>query len=221
MRTIRDVLVSLALFAAILVLPTGAQADPPSDLAPTLNSCAGFTKMRATIEVTPTKASKPKLMMINGQAAWFMADAGWGSRTRWAWKDGQFTQHSLGLSGPQVTKVPNFVIANLWSACRSGFAGVSWTARDPSEDGFWFAFKSLGWFKGGLSYPWASGLDLYLGVNKQTKLLTEIVWHKSGEAEWSRIHVAALNWSVPTTPGFGRLAPTVDVPLPPEFVDIK
>ena len=198
------------------------RADPPSDLAPFINSCQNFNHMKAELTVRAGTNARVLPLLVEAQSTWMIVDLLWGTRNRYGWKDGAFTIHNRSKSQPgPAADVPLVIVSNLWGACRGGFPGATWTVRRPDQDGFPHKYAALSWFKGDLPYPWADNRDFYVGVNTDSKVVNEVVWHKQSTSDWGQLHVADVNWSVAGSSTFTRLAPDNEIQRPPRFRHIE
>lgn len=206
------------LYAAVV------SASAPSDIQPTLNSCEGFVKATAKVVFHDGYGrSKPAFLAANNQE-WLLVDTLWGNRSRLSW-------HSFGpiksnRPGDEQTNVlpttAKVVVDDLWTACRDGFEGVTWSQVSPKQDGYWYDNAQISWAKGTIAEQWANGMAFYLGVWKKDKQLTEIVWKvPEGPEPWGRINVLNVDWQSTKTINFSTLAPYPPLVLPPELVQVK
>lgn len=89
-------------------------------------------------------------------------------RTRFAYRDGRAT---MDIQRDVPRRVPGMegIVADLWTACRTGFADGRWVAVRPWEDGVDFGpAPDLDWGRMVLPYAWARGWVFYVGTVPET-----------------------------------------------------
>jgi hypothetical protein len=125
-------------------------------------------------------------------------------------------------STPTVTQGPAVTLPVPPALPRRRSCGsAQWTARRPDQDGYWHKSPASGWFKADLPHPWSDAVDIYVGVVKPTRQLSQVVWRNVDTEEWGQARVLELNWQASSVPGFSRLVPTSEQPVHPSLADEK
>lgn len=202
---------------ALAEAPAEARADapPPAELAPILAACRDLTALYAVVGVTKGEWDGTPLI-VQASPEWLLVDVVQGTRPRYALRDGDLTVHDLSDEAPPAAadeQTATFA-RDFWAACRAGFADTEWTARSPYADGYQHNFNTLAWARGPLPGGWAPAGDLYLGMNRKSGALTEVVWRFRGE--WGRARVSELDLTA-APPSFERAAPDPGPPIPKGF----
>lgn len=226
--------VAALLTASVTALAVGlrpiaeVRADPPAaPFAALANQCATFTSARIAFDYSTPQRRREMLHAHNRNVLRVASDGRMaidGGAHRFTWHPGSHLMYDGWTGEPRDwsshTSADNH-IEELWSLCRSGFSGVTWSGATQDAQG-WYADAAL-------PYPWAADvlvrIRMWGGAPAPTNLGMLTVYPAAGAVKDALLQVSfeVVEWNVQLSAGAldPDLAEGVSAPIPKRWTCTK